>query len=226
MNRAQMLLLDIFYPNRCDCCDSRIPYDKLLCEDCIQLLLQQRADYSDWARQNPQTPWSEGTILFPYRDTARVGVLGMKDGKRGFCMFSAKLLAELLAEISGVTLITWVPITAKRRWRQGYAHAEYLARRIAAELSLPVRGDLLREHAGALRQHELSAEEREQYAKRFSGSDVDLSGQHILLVDDILTTGATLRRCASELLNMGATRVDIATVCAGIHNNKSQKETP
>ena len=223
MNRAQMLLLDILYPNRCDCCDNRIPYDQLLCEACINLLLQQRVAYADWEQQHPENPWLEGTVLFPYEDTARTGVLEMKNGRRGFCVFSAKLLAELLAETNGISLVTWVPVTARRRRRQGYAHAEYLARCIAKELALPVRGDLLKEHAGTIRQHDLPAAERQKYAERFSGTDADLSDQHILLVDDILTTGATLRRCASLLLEMGAARVDIAAVCAGIHTDKTEK---
>ena len=64
MNRTQMLLLDVLYPNRCDCCDSRIPYDRLLCDACTDLLMQQRIDYADWANAHPETPWEQGTVLF------------------------------------------------------------------------------------------------------------------------------------------------------------------
>ena len=216
MNRAQMLLLDVLYPNRCDCCDSRIPYDRLLCDACTALLLQQRIRYADWAEAHPENPWQEGTVLFSYSDAARTGVLAMKDGRRGFCRFSAKLLAESLAETEGISCVTWVPVTAKRRRQQGYAHAEYLAECIAEELRIPARGGWLEEHAGSIRQHDLPAEERQKYAERFTGTGADLSGMHILLVDDILTTGATLRRCASLLLEMGAARVDIAAVCASV----------
>ena len=216
MNRTQMLLLDVLYPNRCDCCDSRIPYDRLLCDACTDLLMQQRIDYADWANAHPETPWEQGTVLFSYADAARTGVLAMKDGRRGFCRFSAKLLAESVAETDGISCVTWVPVTAKRRRQQGYAHAEYLAHCIAEELKIPARGGLLEEHAGSVRQHDLPAEERRKYAERFCGTGADLSGMHILLADDILTTGATLRRCTSLLLEMGAARVDIAAVCAAV----------
>ena len=222
MNRAQMLMLDVLYPNRCDCCDERIPYDRLICDACTELLLSQRISYSEWGQAHPDMPWQTGTVLFAYADAARTGVLAMKDGRRGFCRFSAKLLAELIAETDGISLLTWVPFTAKRRRRQGYAHAEYLANCIAEELRIPARGDLLEEHAGTLRQHDLSAEDRQKYVERFSGTGTDLSGQHILLIDDILTTGATLQRCTSLLLDMGAARVDIAAVCAGIKGIAAQ----
>lgn len=220
MKRAEMLLLDILYPNRCDCCDARIPYDLLICGDCTKLLLGQRIDYADWTQDHPENPWTAGTVLFSYADAARTGVLAMKDGRRGFCRFSAKLLAESLSETPDIDCVTWVPVTAKRRKQQGYSHAEYLAGCIAEELGIPVRGGLLEEHAGTVRQHDLPAAEREAYALRFVSTGADLSGLHILLVDDILTTGATLRRCASLLLEMGAARVDIAAVCASIREEK------
>ena len=218
MKRAEMLLLDILYPNRCDCCDDRIPYDRLICDACTEMLLDQRITYADWAASNPENPWETGTVLFSYADAARTGVLAMKDGRRGFCRFAAKLLAESLVENGSYSFVTWVPITAKRRRLQGYAHAEYLAKCIAEELQIPMRGGLIEEHAGSVRQHDLPAEERRKYAERFTGTGADLSGTKILLADDILTTGATLRRCASLLLEMGAARVDIAAVCAGIRD--------
>ena len=222
MNRAQMFLLDILYPNRCDCCGSRIPYDRLICDECTDMLMDQRISYSDWAGTDHANPWQEGTVLFPYADAARTGLLAMKDGRRGFSRFAAKLLAESLAETDGISFLTWVPVTAKRRRQQGYAHAELLAGYISEELGIPAKGGMLEEHAGTLRQHDLPAEERQKYAERFSGTGADLSGQHILLIDDILTTGATLRRCTSLLLDMGAARVDIAAVCASVKGSAAQ----
>ena len=155
MKRAEMLLLDILYPNRCDCCDDRIPYDRLICDACTEMLLNQRLTYADWAASNPENPWETGNVLFSYADAARTGVLAMKDGRRGFCRFAAKLLAESLAENGSYSFVTWVPITAKRRRLQGYAHAEYLAKCIAEELQIPMRGGLIPADSGASLEQDL-----------------------------------------------------------------------
>lgn len=217
MNRAGMLLLDIFFPNRCDCCGERIPYDRLICDECAAALMKQRVQYRDWAAGRNDLPWENGAVLFSYDETARTGVLQMKDGRRGFSAFSAKLLAEELAELlpeDGSTVVTWVPVARRRRRIQGYAHAETLARNTARELRLPVRDDLLLEQPSETRQHDLTAAERAKYAERFLPGKGKLSGETVLLLDDILTTGATLRRCTELLKASGAGSVIIAAVCA------------
>lgn len=224
MNRAGMLLLDIFFPNRCDCCGERIPFDLLICEDCIAALSAQRVQYREWAAGQTDLPWENGAVLFRYDGIARTGVLGMKDGRRGFSAFAAKLLAEELADLlpdKGSTVVTWVPIARSRRRIQGYAHAEMLARSAAKEMRLPVRDGLILEQSSVTRQHDLPAAERAKYAERFSAGKKRLSGETVLLFDDILTTGATLRRCAKLLRSSGAGSVIIAAVCCSMHSVQS-----
>jgi len=214
MNRPAALLLDIFYPNRCDCCGERIPYDALLCEPCKARLDALRISAADWDSGSRPLPWKSAALLYAYDGAARTGVLAMKDGRRGFCAYAAKQLAPLIPP--EITCITYVPVAKSRRRIQGYAHAESLAKYLAAELHLPVRGDLLTETAGKTRQHDLPAAEREQYAARFLASGKRIDGETVLLTDDILTTGATLRHCTKLLLDAGAESVHIAAVCAGI----------
>ncbi len=229
-NKMTMFLLDLLYPNCCDCCGSRIPYDLLLCDACTAALRAQRISYADWEKRGQHAVnWNSGTVLFPYDGAARTGVLAMKDGRRGFAQFCAKELAEALRplnETAPFSCVTFVPVTKRRRRIQGYAHAEYLAGCLAFEMQIPLRGGLLTEHAGSVRQHDLPASEREQYAMRFSHSGADLHGQHVLLTDDILTTGATLRRCTALLLECGAASVSIAAVCAGLGHRNADSDTP
>lgn len=214
LRRITALLLDLLYPNRCDCCEARIPYDALICEACKAQLDALRISAEDWDSSGKPIPWKTAALLYAYDGAARTGVLAMKDGKRGFCAYAAKQLAPHIPQ--EITLITYVPVAGSRRRIQGYAHAESLANNLAAELHLPVRGDLLTEIAGKTRQHDLPAAEREQYAERFLAAGNRIDGETVLLVDDILTTGATLRRCTGLLYDAGAESVHIAAVCAGI----------
>ena len=213
MQRLRLRLLDLLYPNRCDCCGARIPYDALLCEDCITALdaLRVRNDAWEKTHRDAEIPWDGSAAAFAYKGIARRGVLAMKDGYRGFGRYAAKVLADAVREMTdpaALSCVTWVPVTKARRRTQGYAHAELLGRALAEALGIPARGDLLTEHGGALRQHDLPAEDRAVYARlRFQHTDADLSGQHVLLTDDILTTGSTLRKCTALLREMGAERV-------------------
>lgn len=222
-HKTAALLLDVFFPNRCDCCDARIPYDLLVCQECAALLTELRSDFASWAREKTELSWAGGAVLFAYDGAARTGVLSMKAGRRGFSQYAAGLLAEQITAVCPAEMfscVTWVPMTKSRRRVQGYAHAELLGREIAAILGVPARGDLLLEHAGAVRQHDLPAAERAKYAERFVHTGKRLEGQTVLLVDDILTTGSTLRRCADLLQECGAQAVYIAAPCAALLSEK------
>ena len=215
----KMRLLDIPYPNRCDCCYARIPHQQLLCNACIAALEQERITYSDWAAGQSVQPWSSGFVLFSYRDAARNGIISMKEGERGFAQYAGVQLAEVVkaaCDPETISFVTWVPVTRRRRLSQGYAHAENLGKVLARNLGVPTRHDLLKEQQSALRQHDLPAEARSVYAQRFQYCGGVLEGKRILLVDDVLTTGSTLRRCTHLLLEAGAESVSIAAACARV----------
>ena len=217
--KAKALLLDVFWPNRCDCCDKQIPYDLLICPECEALLAGQRICYADWAKHQTGLPWTGGAAVFSYAGAAKNGILAAKDGRRGFAEYAAGLLAEALTRCcpaEEIFCVTWVPVTKKRRRMQGYAHAEIIASALADSLAKPLRSNLLIEHAGTLRQHDLPAAARAQYAKRFTAAQTRLDGRTVILVDDILTTGNTLRSCTEQLLKQGAAGVYIAVICAGV----------
>ncbi|MBR6107652.1 MAG: ComF family protein [Oscillospiraceae bacterium] len=214
MNRPSMFLLDLLWPNRCGCCGLRIAFDRLLCPDCAAALDAIPADYDAWAAQcTGAVPWDGAAAAFRYDGAAKAGVLAMKDGGRNFGYYAAKRLAEcvkccMMPELPD--LVTWVPITKKRRRMQGYCHAELLGKAVASELNCPARGDLLSEQAGSVRQHQISGKERAEYAGRFHSTGRRLNGMTVLLCDDVLTSGSTMRQCTALLRNAGAARVFIA----------------
>lgn len=228
VNKLPLLLLDLLYPNRCDCCGARIPYDAAVCGECKAALGALRVTNDAWSRQHSEAqPWDGCAGAFRYEGAAKRGVLAMKDGYRGFCRYAARVLADAVREMldpAELDCVTWVPVTKQRRRIQGYAHAELLGRALAAELNVKPRGDLLIEHGGTLRQHDLPAEDRKRYAKlRFQHTGADLTGQTILLIDDILTTGSTMRTCTLLLKDMGAEKVYAAAAAYRLRGDKEEK---
>lgn len=111
-----------------------------------------------------------------------------------------------------------VPIHSARERERGYNQSKHIADGIADILHLPVETRWIRRHTYTLSQTNFSREERKQNVHRAfmigkaKDAGAQIKGSSVLLVDDILTTGATLNACAMTLLELGARRVDAATV--------------
>lgn len=111
-----------------------------------------------------------------------------------------------------------VPIHSARERERGYNQSKHIAEGIADILHLPVETRWIRRHTYTLSQTNFSREERKQNVDRAfmignaRKAIAHIKGSSVLLVDDILTTGATLNACAMTLLELGARRVDAATV--------------
>jgi ComF family protein len=129
-------------------------------------------------------------------------------------------LATVLAERwrragAGGELLTWVPVHPTRRRERGFDQAELLARAMAARLGLPVLPCLVRQRRTTA-QHSLGQVERAgNLAGVFGvpeGMRGQLGGRWLIVVDDVLTTGATLSGCATTLLEAGVLAVSAITV--------------
>jgi ComF family protein len=102
-------------------------------------------------------------------------------------------------------LIVPVPLHIWRRLRRGYNQAELLAREIVRLTGLPLDTRVLRRHRAGRRQLGLSRRERRRsLAGCFAAEQARARGRTILLIDDVVTTGATLETCARVLLDAGA----------------------
>ena len=216
----------LLWPNRCDCCGCRIPAEPLLCEDCIRQLAAQRITAADWLRSRTagMPDWDGAAVCWSYQGTARRGILAAKDGRRGFAAYAGMQLAAAVREqLPDVpfSAVTWVPVSERRRRIQGFSHAELIAAALAESLGLPLRGGLLRDAGSVLRQHDLSAAERAQYAQmRYLHTGTQLSGMHILLCDDVITTGSTVMQCLRLLRECGAAGVYAAAAAATLRTRE------
>lgn len=112
-------------------------------------------------------------------------------------------------------VVTWVPLSRRRRAERGFDQAEALARVVGRVLGVPVRPLLARSGGDALTQARRDRVGRLAAMQgRFAGREA-VAGS-VLLVDDVLTTGATASACAHALLRAGADRVDVLTVARSL----------
>lgn len=128
----------------------------------------------------------------------------------------ARLMAGPMAEADRPVALVAIPLHRDRLRRRGYDQALELARGLARHLRLPLRDDLLRRIRATSPQSRLDAPSRR---RNLRGAfevrrGIDLPA-HVALVDDVMTTGATVQAAALALRRAGIARVDV-WVCARV----------
>ena len=210
MNALIRWVLDLIYPPRCMLCHKLIPdSDKMMCSECEK----KTPTVYDGDRS---VPFFEKTCAaFYYEGDLREAILrykfhGMRTYDSQFGMWMADKIEKQLE--GAYDVVSWVPCSAMRRWRRDYDQAELLARVVARKLGVPcVR--TLKKIKHNPKQSTITGE-----AKRKANvlgvyrvvAPKMVSGRRILLIDDVLTTGATLSECGKTLRLAGA----VDPVCA------------
>jgi ComF family protein len=122
-------------------------------------------------------------------------------------------LSDRLAAVAPECVVP-VPARFQRRIARGANNVRILARRMARQLGVPVLPDLLRWQRNIKRQHTLLPTERRQNVRGAlaASKSFDIRGARVLLVDDILTTGATANEATRVLVKAGASQVCVAIV--------------
>lgn len=146
--------------------------------------------------------------------------------KNQFAHRLAGTLADLLADAAGPrilergpTVVCAVPLHWRRRMTRGYDQSIRLAERLAQRLGLPCEPRLLRRRRATATQHWLPASARRANVRgAFAARPALLrSAPHVLLVDDVMTTGATIQQAARALRDAGASRVTVAVLARADH---------
>lgn len=122
-------------------------------------------------------------------------------GERAVARWAAAELAPAVLR-AGVDVVTWVPTSGARRRRRGLDQAEVLARAVGRATGLPVRG-LLDRGPGPAQEGRSAAERRAGPRLRA----VRWVAPRVLVVDDVVTTGASMRAAAVALRSAGATAI-------------------
>ena len=202
-------ILDFFYPPRCAFCRTllRTGTGLWVCPSCLEKLPRLTRD-----EQRRDVSHTE-LVLAPlrYEGVVRESLLRYKfGGLTAYAAVYAEFLAKCIDE-NGISCdsITWVPLSRRRLRQRGYDQARLIAEELAKRLGLPCECFLVK------RRHtrpQSGISNREKRKANAAGAYAVLNaervkGKRVLLVDDIVTTGATLASCAGVLADAGCSAV-------------------
>lgn len=216
-------LLDLAYPPRCVHCGSRVAEAAYpLCPRCLATPEQAGAEAAE--AQLARLPQAQGVFAgaFALWFLSKEGALedvqhALKYRNRPrYGLTLGRLLGQAYraSGAPAADLVAPVPLHNVRRYERGYNQSAYLARGMAQALRLPSHAGLLRRTRATPSQTDLPRARRwSNVAGAFAVTDAaPLGGQAVLLVDDVLTTGATVTAAAQTLRAAGAASVALATL--------------
>jgi ComF family protein len=226
--RLRLQALDLLFPPMCGVCRAG---GSFLCDACRRRLPEAAPPRCSrcW-RQMPspaicrdcaRSPLDGAWAPFVFAADARTLVHALKyDSLHALAEPMAELLAASLVERTrpaGLDLVVPVPLHFRRRLPRGFNQSELLARGVAARAGIELDTRSLRRVRNTRSQLQAGDRAgRERNVRAAFRCGTDLRGRHVLLVDDVLTTGATLRECAATLKAAGAASVyGLAFCCAG-----------
>lgn len=200
------MLLDVIFPVNCPACDA--PTRRGLCAQCadeIPTLLRPVAPPPAVA-----TAWILGSYDGPLGAWIRQGKY--RCDPSAFAAMGARLAAAAAGRLPRVDALVSVPVPRHRRLTRGFDQAELLASAVGAALSAPLLPLLRR--VDATEQAARSRRQRASGARAAFAHRGPPAPERVLLIDDVITSGATARACAEELLCAGARRVHLLCVAA------------
>jgi ComF family protein len=234
MTVAQVLapVIDLIYPPRCPLCGEALAAQQGLCVGCwSELAIPGEPACARCQRPFGHAAATPDTICGPclaapplhdgiaaatlYNDPSRRLVLAFKHGRRiALAPLLARLMAPRLPEMDAAWLVVPVPLHRRRLWRRGFNQAALLAREIARSRGATLVVDGLERHKPT---PVLGGLGRKARARALSGALVvnparkaAIEGAPVVLVDDVLTSGATSNACVAALKRAGAAKVVIA----------------
>ena len=215
-------LLQILYPPKCLLCRKILAKDELdLCHKC-------RVDGPECANFRKKLPFIDSwAAVWYYEGNARRSLLRYKfRGARHYAQGYGRLLGMKLLEEhpEGFDLLTWVPISSIRKFFRGYDQVELIALAVGQELGMePV--PLLRKTRHNRPQSRIVGEAKRRAnvlgAYRVENIDI-LENKRILMLDDIITTGATAGECARVLLTAGAKEIHCGAMAVARHQSNTK----
>lgn len=206
-------ILEWVFPRKCVLCRSLLGKEETdLCRRC-------RMDQPEYHYGRKKVSHiADLTAVWMYEGNVRRSIQRYKfNGARHYGEAYGRLLAmRIQRDLPEADMITWVPISGRRLRKRGYDQVQLLARAVGPELGIPVEPLLEkirdnRANSGL----KTPAERRANVLGVYKAVGQEhFRGKRVMLLDDIVTTGATASECARVLLSAGAEEVIFAAVAA------------
>lgn len=222
-------LLELFYPSLCPICQRGVDALDSLCDECLSrlprtehhLLRENKVEmlFTDLF-DRPRKHWHEPRFV-------RAGAWLRYDDRVATLIHSCKFFeqAELAVYLGrqaaiewqdsgffeGIDLLVPVPIHPRRLNERGYNQSEYICRGLSSVLHIPIDTTTILRVRDTPKQSQLTDHERQKNVEHaFSVPEpLPWHKKHILLVDDVITTGATLRNCIKEITPIRSCRMSV-----------------
>ena len=212
--------MQFLFPPKCILCRKLLAKEETdLCRDC-------REHQPEYGTHKIKLSFlAQWTGLWYYKENVRASILRYKfSGRRSYAAAYGRLLAMKLQKEGWDTpdVLTWVPISRQRKRKRGYDQVELFGKVLAEELGYElvpalqkVRNTKPQSTMGSI------SHRKANILGAFVVTDPELvRGKCVLLLDDIVTTGATASECARILLTAGAKEVKLATLAVASHETQ------
>ena len=201
------VLYTLIFPHRCALCDKIISRNLLICPSCNKNLKFKFSKRKICIINNKEI---NCIAPFTYSDKVREAVIRFKfHSKVGNCKFLASAMIKGFENYKEKSdMIVPVPISLKRKMQRKYNQCELLAEEISKNIGVPCRNMLVKIIDNPA-QHDIASVYKSENVKNAYkvNPDFKIQGKRILLIDDVCTTGHTLKECAKTLLESGAKSV-------------------
>jgi ComF family protein len=214
-------IIDFFYPQICPFCSRPVSKKNIFgaCVQCTEDLILYK---------NGITP-EDGEGLAPSCDGIYCTAAYMGSWKKAIISYKFKGRTDIAFTLAGfmgkmlsgnevyakIDYITCVPISGERFKVRGFNQSKLVAGKLSKMSGIPYI-ELLKRNSGNISQKDLNRSDRISMSdNQFSILEKNITGKNILLIDDILTTGSTLEKCAKILKGAGAEKVYGAVLASG-----------
>lgn len=217
---TKLKIMHIFFPNKCPCCKRVIPPLDLFCNECFEMFeqvsgerckicfnLKEKCDCKNYPRF-----YFRSVAPFVYKLPLKNAIIHLKSIKdKRVAEFFAKYMVDIIAKkYKNVQFdaIIPVPIHKSRRRARGFNQTELLCAELSKVLNVPVMTNALVQPTKTQSQHTLNFKQRRQNVKNvYKANPIPIEIQRVLLVDDVITSSATINECSKVLRIEGVSKI-------------------